>query len=289
MQSGNLNQPLFLFNLVLILFTASSFPGHTAPPPGYTLDWSDEFNGHSLNKKYWRYARNGWRTSAFNTPAAVIVTNGCLVITTYSEGGTNFTGFIDTQNKVARGYGYYEASIAFSNAPGQWSAFWLQTPWMMNPRPDGTLGNTNNDPANGVEIDIFEHRCEDGKGSSWVNGGDAALHWNGYGHQEKNAVWMSPQLGVGTGFHTYGFLWTSNRYTFYVDEHALWTTSTNLISSTKQFIRLTSEVEDKSWAGRVPPGGYPDHAHSQIKMFVDYVRYYRPPAPPAMLTPPADK
>lgn len=276
-----LGQSRWVSSLGLIFFMASTLLSH-AVPAGYTLDWSDEFNGNSLNKTYWQYARNGWRNSAFDTPAAVSLTNGCLVITTYTEGGTNFTGFIDTQNKVARSYGYYEASILFSNAPGQWSAFWLQTPWMMNTRADGRLGKTNNNPTNGVEIDIFEHRCTDKNGNSWVDGGDSALHWNGYGPEEKNAVWSSPKLGVAAGFHTYGLLWTSNSYTFYLDGKAIWRTSANLISSAKQFIRLTSEVQDKSWAGRVPAGGYPNRASSQVKMLVDYVRYYRPPSPPSM-------
>lgn len=247
-----------------------------APPPGYKLVWSDEFNGTHLNRRNWEYARNGWRNNAFDTKAAVSVTNGCLVITTYTRGGTNFTGFIDTRRRVVTGYGYYEASIQFSNAPGQWSAFWIQSPWMMNVRGDGPLGNTNENPTNGVEIDVFEHRCLDYHGKDWANGGDNALHWNGYGPREKNAVWSSPDLGVGSGFHTYGFLWTSNSYTFYVDGKVTWAPTNAMISSSSEFIRLTSEVESHSWAGTVPAGGYPDRTASGIKMYVDYVRYYMP-------------
>lgn len=270
-------QLFWVFVLVLSFFAVR---GNAAPPPGYTLKWADEFNGNSLDLHNWEYARNGWRNLAYNTPAAVSVTNGCLVITTYTQNGTNFTGFIDTQHKVLHSYGYYEASIEFSNAPGQWSAFWLQTPWMMNVRRDGTLGNTNRNPANGVEIDIFEHRCVDGRNKNWVNGGDHALHWNGYGPGEQNAVWQSRNLGVGTGFHTYGFLWTTNKYTFSVDGKVTWATGAHLISSARQFIRLTSEVQSHDWAGNVPPGGYPGKADSQIKMLVDYVRYYAPAAGP---------
>ncbi|HTV41532.1 MAG TPA: glycoside hydrolase family 16 protein [Candidatus Sulfotelmatobacter sp.] len=252
---------------------------HAGPPPGYRLAWSDEFNGTRLNKAKWEYARNGWRSDAYNTPAAVSVTNGCLVIATYTRGGTNFTGFIDTKNRFESRYGYYEASISFSNAPGQWSAFWIQSPWMMNVQPRrAALGNTNDNPTNGVEIDVFEHRCVDGRGHNWINGGDHALHWNGYGRDEHNAVWSSRNFGVGDGFHTYGFLWTTNSYTFYVDGKVTWTTTSYMISSAPEIIRLTSEVESHSWAGTVPAGGYPDKAHSQIKMYVDYVRYYAPPA-----------
>jgi len=247
-----------------------------APPAGYTLAWADEFNGSKLDKTKWEYARNGWRGSGYNTPAAVSVTNGCLVITTYGSGGTNFTGFIDTNRRVKFGYGYYEASIGFSNAPGQWSAFWIQSPWMMNVQPDGQLGNTNENPTNGVEIDVFEHRCVDYKGKDWVNGGDHALHWNGYGRYERNAVWSSRFLGLSPGFHTYGFLWTTNSYTFFLDGRITWTARSYMISSAREFIRLTSEIQSNSWAGTVPPGGYPDRDKSQIKMYVDYVRYYVP-------------
>ena len=260
---------------------------HATPPAGYALVWSDEFNESSLNTTDWEYARNGWRNSAYDTPAAASVAGGNLVVTTYTSGGTNFTGFIDTQNKVWAGYGYYEASIEFSNAPGQWSAFWLQTPWMMNVQPDGTLGNTNNNPTNGVEIDVFEHRCVDSLGNNWVNGGDNALHWNGYGSQEQSAEWSSQSIGtgLGSGFHTYGLLWTSNSYTFYVDGNVTWSTKSYMVSSALQFIRLTSEIQSNSWAGTVPPGGYPSQANSQVKMLVDYMRYYAPaPAGSALWT-----
>ncbi len=265
-----------IFSLFPAWIAAMTLVAHAAPPAGYTLAWSDEFKGSKLDRAKWEYARNGWRGSAYNTPAAVSVTNGCLVITTYTSGGTNFTGFIDTNRRAKFGCGYYEASIEFSNAPGQWSAFWIQTPWMMNVQPNGTLGSTNDNPTNGVEIDVFEHRCADHNGKDWVDGGDHALHWNGYGRREKNAAWSSRFLGIGSGFHAYGFLWTTNSYTFYIDGHSTWTTKSYMISSVPEFIRLTSEVQSNSWAGNVPSGGYPDRDKSQIKMYVDYVRYYAP-------------
>lgn len=254
----------------LISFLASTLFCH-AVPAGYVLQWSDEFTNNTLNTNYWNYSQTN-RRSAYNTPSAVSVTNGCLVITTYTEGGTNFTGFIDTANKVANSYGYYEASIQFSNAPGNWSAFWLQSPF---------VGNTNNNPTNGVEIDIFEHRDVDGGGNQWVNGGDSALHWDGYGAFGQGTIWSSSNLGVGSGFHTYGLLWTTNSYTFYVDGNATWTPN-YLVSSAPEFIRLTSEVESNSWAGTVPGGSYPDLPGSPFQMLVDYVRYYAPPVSPVL-------
>ena len=259
-----------VFGLIWLIFMLPVLLGQ-AVPAGYGLRWSDEFTNNALDTGNWSYVQTGWRNSAYNTPSAVSVTNGCLVITTYTQGGTNFTGFIDTSGKVTNSYGYYEASIEFSNAPGNWSAFWLQSPF---------VGNTNSNPTNGVEIDIFEHRETDGS-VSWVNGGDSAIHWNGYGSAEQSGSWSSTSIGVGSGFHTYGLWWVTNSYTFYVDGVAHWTTN-HLISSAPEFIRLTSEVRSNNWAGNVPAGSYPGLAASPYKMLVDYVRYYAPLVTPVL-------
>ena len=251
---------------VLIVNLLLAVTGHASPPTGYQLKWADEFSGNSLNTNYWNIG-TGWRNRAINTAAAVSVTNGCLVLTTFGEGGTNYTGFIDTKKKVLTRYGYYEASIQFSNAPGNWSAFWLQSPFIHST-------NSLNNPTNGVEIDIFEHRRTDPKQGNWVNGGDHALHWNGYVKEiHKESDCFNPDLGIGSGFHTYGFLWETNRYTFYVDNRVTWTTDYP-ISCVNEYVLLTSEVETKTWAGNIPGGGYPGLAESGIKMMVKYVRYY---------------
>jgi beta-glucanase (GH16 family) len=241
---------------------------HATPPPGFHLAWSDEFDGPALNTNDWNI-QTGPRNVAINTASAVSVTNGCLVLTTYTENGTNYTGFIDTKNKVLRQYGYYEASIQFSNAPGNWSAFWLQSPF------NHRIVSLNN-PTNGVEMDIFEHRNCDHTNADWTDGGDFALHWNGYQkgiHQESH--YFNDHLGIRTGFHTYGLLWATNGYTFFVDDKSLWTDHTEM-STVAEYILLSSEVQTKSWAGNVPEGGYPGLADSGIKMYVDYVRYYEP-------------
>jgi hypothetical protein len=259
------------FAILFLILAQSVFAG---APAGYSLQWSDEFNGNSLNTGNWSYTGNGWRNSAYNTSNAVAVSNGCLVITTYTRNGTNFTGFIDSNGKVTNSYGYYEASIQFSNAPGNWSAFWIQGPF---------VSNTNNNPTNGAEIDVFEHRQTDSGNNNWVNGGDHAIHWDGYASGiEQSASYSSMSLGVGSGFHTYGLLWTSNNYIFSIDGHSTWTNS-SFVSSAPEFIRLTSEVESNSWAGTVPGGGYPDLTNSPYQMKVDYVRYYAPTPPQATL------
>ena len=43
----------FLFSLLPFCVALAAPLVHAAPPPGYTLAWSDEFNGATLNKAYW--------------------------------------------------------------------------------------------------------------------------------------------------------------------------------------------------------------------------------------------
>jgi beta-glucanase (GH16 family) len=61
------------FLLALSLLAASSVHAQTSPAPGYTLMWSDEFNGDVLDRKAWctRYAHGGGAPLQVNDP-------GCL-------------------------------------------------------------------------------------------------------------------------------------------------------------------------------------------------------------------
>jgi hypothetical protein len=76
------------------------------------------------------------------------------------------------------------------------------------------------------------------------------------------------------GWHTYALQWTPERYAFYLDGLRQWETSSG-VSRRPEFIRLTCEVQDRSWAGRVPPGGYGSRAASRTRMQVDWVRVWQ--------------
>jgi beta-glucanase (GH16 family) len=240
------------------------------PGAGWEIVLADEFNGTSLNTSLWQVS-TGPRRQAVNTTNALSVADGNLTITTYTQGGTHYTGFIGTWTGFLGTFGYWEARIKFQDSPGMWSAFWLQSPTMGNP-----IGN----PAvAGTEIDIAEHRSRDAAGADVSNKVQHNIHWDGYGpsHQSVGALTNNPGgTPLQGNFHTYGVLWTPTGYQFYVDNVLRWSTS-QAVSHRSEFIYLTSEVQGNSWAGPIPPSGYGSLTSSQTKMTVDWVRVHRRP------------
>ena len=251
----------------LSLFSAGAMlcTNAIAAPAGYKLSWADEFEGPSLNPTNWSYRQLGARHDAINTTNAVSVGGGHLTITTYTADGKPRTGMIASQGKFERPFGYWEARIQFDGAPGMWSAFWLQSP---------TMGKAIGDPAAaGMEIDIIEHRFRDKADKDISGKGQLTLHWDGYGKDHKSKGELTSDLGLGQGFHTYGLEWTDREYRFYIDDKLTWTAPTP-VSKIPEYILLSSEVRNKSWAGNIPEAGYGSLETSKTKMIVDYVRFY---------------
>jgi len=235
--------------LLAVLLTATAV--RAEPPKGYRLVWEDNFDGDQLDKAKWTpetYVRRGNPLSA----DAVTVKGGVLTITTYTEGGKHYTGFITTKGKFETTHGYFEARIRFNSSPGQWGAFWLHSP---------TIGKPVGDPAKaGTEIDIVEHRARSDKGEDVSNLLSMNLHWDGYQPKVHQHAGHRTTAPVGTPslqghWHTYGLLWTAEGYTFSLDGVEQWKTD-KAVSKRSEFLLLTCEIEDKAWAGDIPSGGY---------------------------------
>lgn len=255
---------------------------HAAVPAGYTLAWSDEFDGTTLDTSKWGYRQLGVRHDAINTTNAVTVGGGALKITTYTENGQHYTGMISTDNKYMPLYGYMEARIQFSSSPGQWSAFWLQSP---------TVNIVGDPHANGTEMDVVEHRASDKNGNNISNQIVSNIHWDGYVvGTRKSLIGELRGSGLATGYHTYAVLWTPDVQIYYIDGAYAWSipNSTALdpvppeapCSHRTEYIILSSEVRNQyGWAGVIPTGGYGTLATSTTNMLVDYVRVYQLQAP----------
>lgn len=254
--------------LIAASIVCCASPLFAEPPPGYELKWSDEFDGTALDQTKWMYWLAGKRRHATNVPEAVTVRDGMLTIATYTEDGKHFTSMISTLGKYEPQYGYFEARISWADAPGQWSAFWSQTP---------TIGDPIGDVAKaGMEIDFVEHRAVDHEGKPLASKANFTLHWDGYGKDHKGKGHQTPALDLDKGFHVYGCEWTESAYRFFIDGKLQWEV-TEPISKRPQFIILSSEVESGAWSHAIPAEGYGDRASGKTKIVVDYVRHYVKP------------
>lgn len=173
-------------------------------PVGYSLRWSDEFDGTTLNEKNWNYETgngnwgfgNGELEYYTNRPENVKVSDGKLVITAKREdyNGFKFTsGRINGNSKVYFKYGVIQAKIKFpKTANGLWPAYWM-------------MGNDINKygwPKCG-EMDIVEMGFSKGIETGWQDryfGG--TLHWgpNNNGHQYSSQDFASANNNYDTDY-----------------------------------------------------------------------------------------
>ena len=254
--------------LFVALFLISN--AKAAPPPGYYLVWGDEFNSTSLDRSKWDYWLLGHRRDAVNVTNAVSVDGSNLVITTYTSNKVHYTGMIATHEKFRSRYGYWESRIRWGDTNGMWSAFWMQSPEMIARLPDPQLS--------GSELDIAEHRFLDKSTNNIANQIQVNIHWDGYGRGSHSSGSGNKAAGLADGFHTYGFLWTPNSYSFLVDDLKVYDGGRSPVCHSTEWMIFSSEVDDTStlWAGHIPAEGYGSLADSTTQLMADYVRYYAP-------------
>jgi beta-glucanase (GH16 family) len=207
------------------LLSLSCGGGATLQPPpatGFTLAWSDEFNGadgSSPDASKWTYdtGGNGWGNNELeyytNRTQNAQIKSGNLVITaqketyTGSDGVTrNYTSArLKTQGLFNQAYGRFEARIKIPAGQGMWPAFWM-------------LGNNISSvswPKCG-EIDIMENI---GKEPGTVHG---SLHSSSTTSRTSDA---SAPFSLPAGqhfaddFHLYAVEWEPGTIRFYVDSN----------------------------------------------------------------------
>ncbi len=249
---------LFLVLAFVMIIGMLSIPtAHGA----YTLVWSDEFDGSSLNTSNWtcEIGGGGWGNNELQYYRAenATVSGGVLTITAKREsyGGYAYTSArLKTQNKRTWTYGRVEARLLVPKGQGLWPAFWM-------------LGNNISSvswPACG-EIDIMEH----------VNTNDTligTIHWDSGGH-----AYYGGETGVSNmaTWHVYSVEWTPSYIRWFVDGRQYWEANiANSINSTEEFHRpffiLLNLAVGGNWPGS-PNSGTPFPAEYKI----DYVRVYQ--------------
>lgn len=248
-----------------------------APPAGYDLVWSDEFDGDEIDPRNWTRFRddNGFQ-AGFDRTDATSIGNGQLTIAAYSDlRGLHYTGSLITRERESFHYGYFETRIRFRGEAGLNQAFWVQSPTM--PIVNGNVPGYPD--IYGTEIDVVEHRAYDGS-SAYI--GDVAshgLHWDGYAADHKSSGGLSPAIfgDLNNSWHTYALEWTPAGYKYFVDG-VLTRNTTVAVSARDHHVILSNAIFPAgNWTPGPPPGGYGPLEDGTYGMDVDYVRVYANP------------
>jgi beta-glucanase (GH16 family) len=245
----------------------STQPGQPTQPPGWVLEWSDEFDGPVLDHSKWVEETGGQDygndEKQFYTarPENLRVSGGKLVIEARREriGGKEFTSArIKTQGLKERTYGRYEARIKIPRGQGIWPAFWLL----------GADIKTAGWPRCG-EIDIMENI---GKEPSLVHG---TLHGPGYsGVQGIGKASNLEQGAYADDFHVYAVEWEPREIRWYRDGILYHTARPETVGGDWVFEHPFFVILNLAVGGYWP--GYPDATTAlPQRMLVDYVRVYR--------------
>ncbi len=260
----------------------------------FTLVWSDEFNGDSLDRSKWSY--EWWvteRKGGYWHEDMVSVKDGNLVISAqyidhplenryyeqwhdqinfkeYKAGW--YTGQVVTRGNYEQCFGYFEVRCILPAATGLWSAF-----WMMN---EGVY-NVDGSGQDGTEVDVFESFSY--KDHWWGNDCvSTGIHYDGYGEDEKgdSIGKIFIENDPYTQYNTYGVEWNTSEYIFYINGKESGRLSTGGVSQNPEYLLLSVEFagdngvqsSDRHGTGKIdltPAENWP----AEFK--VDYVRCYQ--------------
>jgi len=295
------------------------------PPPGtWTMTMHDEFEGNKLNPAFWTagYTFPDVINNELQgyVPENVTVSNGICTIKVERRDCVNTdrtgrkgaaqkfaSGAFTSFDKFAQTYGYFEARVKMTKAPGAgtWPAFWMLPDRGRDfPEPLRRSYGTK-DYGRGIEIDIFEFmpwwKTLEGRfychvGCIWsygkVTDKDPAPH--GYGsYALDNDGWGPAELTypeADTQFHTYGLYWSPERLIYYLDGKPVFRVKdARHVPDVPHYFLFNVALSGNGW-GKSPDKKHP--SYQQIvddmpnRMEIDYFRVYAgvldeavPPAP----------
>ena len=243
--------------------------GATATPSDWSLVWSDEFNGTSIDESKWAYEVQGshWVNNELQSytnhrAENARVENGHLIIEgrhDWYNGSEYSSARLKTQGKASWKYGRVEARIQLPGGWGTWPAFWMM--------PDN---QSRGWPACG-EIDIME---EVGYDQDSIHATTHSQTYNWKGAQQRTSA--TNVGGVTTGYHTYAVEWYPDHLDMFVDGNKYFTspndnTGDDAWPFDKNFHIILNLAIGGDWGGAqgVDPNIWPR------QMLVDYVRVYQ--------------
>jgi ricin-type beta-trefoil lectin protein/glycosyl hydrolase family 16 len=229
---------------------------NAAPPPGgWTLTWSDEFNGTSIDSSKWSWGALPWGGQHHNneyaswiTPEDSYLSGGSLWLRCRKATGSEFggypysEGFVHSNGKMNYTYGYVEIRARYPTGKGVWPAFWsLSSGWP-------------------PEFDIAEYFGSDNRMHMGLAYGTCCpANWNSSNFNEDFANW-----------HTYGLEWGPGYAIWYKDGAVKKTIYASYVPTVPMYLILNSGMRYDADATTPFPNYYQ----------VDYVRLYKLPNGP---------
>ena len=245
--------------------------GYSTPTsyPGYTLAWSDEFNGNQIDPNTWTFEsgnNNGWGNNEleFYTSSTqnAFVSNGNLIIEARQQASGGFpysSARIKTQDKKTFTYGRIDIRAKLPTGQGIWPALWM-------------LGNnisTVSWPACG-EIDIMELLGQQ------PNKVYQTIHW-GADVATNKSIGTNYVLNSGNfnqQFHVYSLDWEQDSIKMFVDDQTAFAVPRTSVNVLYPFDSPFFFVFNIACGGNWP--GSPDGTTVfPQRMVVDYVRVFQ--------------
>lgn len=246
----------------------------------YSLLWSDNFNGKTLDKSKWNYELHepGWVNNELqsytNSSKNIYEKDGKLVIQPIKSvdkatGNVTYTsGRINTKNKMDVKYGKIEVRAKLPKGQGLWPAIWMMP---TNEKLYGSWPNCG-------EMDIMELL---GNNPSKVY---QTLHYSKNGSDVQSQATKTLSKGdFSSDYHLFSVEWNPGKISFYVDgkltkSFTKWYTGTDGIGTItypapfdQSFYMILNVAVGGSWPGN--PDATTDFA--KAKMMVDYVKVYQ--------------
>ena len=251
-------------------------------PPGWTLAWSDEFDGPAgapPDSSKWNYETggSGWGNGQLeydtsSTSNAALDGQGHLIITSRYENPGGYqcwygkcvitSARLDTSTHFSQAYGRFEIRAKIPRGLGMWPSFWLvgndilQVGW----------------PQSG-ELDVMEN---DGWQPELNYGSLHGPVMPSGGHLYMSATYgLPPGQALADAYHTYTLDWSPTALTWYVDGNPYETrTIADVPNGYWVFNHPFVIVLETAVGGKWPGNPDPTTVFPQ-QMLVDYVRAYQ--------------
>ncbi|MCQ2479991.1 MAG: glycoside hydrolase family 16 protein [Clostridia bacterium] len=264
---------LAIFQLlgVIIFDTPGPVIGEEIDLSDYTVVFSDEFTGDSLNTDVWEGVPMLGTGEIFDESMLSFDGDNLIMSTQYLENGSQgagwYTGGIentDAFSNIQPG-SYIECRCIVPAAKGMWSAFWLMTSGQKEYRKGINTDYT--------EIDVMESFYY---GQKHQNSTINTVHkWQPETRDFKSEIVgkyrVDKHKDMYNEYVTYGVLWEEDQFIFYIDGKESGRT-TNGATTDPAFMLLTCQVK----LNDVEHPEILDNPESAFpaKFIVDYVRVY---------------